>query len=391
MDRGKFAVSLKAIPLLLIVIALAGCWDRNEIEEAGIVLGVGIDLVEPEAEGKLPRIGMLHQIALPSPFSQSASSKVQKDYINYYSEGPLVFDIIRNLSTRTSRPPSYEHLRIIVIGEEAARGIDLDKLINFFLRNTETRRSIRVVIAEGKARAVFEKPKNIKNQSMELRELTGNYRQTLRMPVDVTLGNMSERITGKRSFVAQRVLSLPGGLQLMGGAVISGRKARLVGWLDELETVGLNWMLGNDNSNGVVESLEPQSGAMLGYEVRSMTRRLQPLVEGDRISFRLDIKTTGKLREDWANPGDAFELDFIKRAEKAIAEEIKRLAEKALERTQHQFKVDAAGFGQRLGITHPALWKRVKDGWEERFSRMSVEIRVVAAIQEFGTRGAKQR
>ncbi len=385
-NRRKAAILLLIGGLMLIT----GCWDRNEIEETGIVLGIGIDIAKGESDEKKPKLQMLHQFAMPNQFSVNASDKVQKDYVNMTSVGPIVFDNIRELSTMSSRPPNYEHLRIIVISEEAARKINLQNLINFFLRNTETRRTIRVAIARGKASDIFQKQKNAKNPSFELRELTDNYRKSLRMPPGLTIGNMSERLTGETSFVMQSVTKLSQETKLSGGAIIKGSTARLVGMLNELEAVGLNWLLGDNHSNGIVEGEEPQSGALLGYEVRSMSSSIKPVVNGERISFQVEIRTTGKLREDWAFPGDAFDSGFIERAEEATAAMIKQLAEKALDKTQHQFKVDVAGFGKRLSIKHPALWKRVKENWDERFAGIPVSISVKVDIQEFGTRGTKR-
>ncbi|MEI7024845.1 Ger(x)C family spore germination protein [Paenibacillus sp. y28] len=380
----------RLIPLLLYsLLLLAGCWDRNEIEETGIVLGIGIDLLEGTKDAS-PQLAMVHHFALPNQFSESASSKAQKDYINMSSSGPIIFDNIRELSTRSARPPSYEHLRIIVISDEAARAFDLKKVINFFLRNTETRRSIRVVLSHGKASQVFTKAKSMKNPAMELRELTDNYRKSLRIPPGLTLGNMSEHLTGERSFVIQGVAGLKEESKLTGAAVISGRSSRMIGWLNETETIGLNWIVEKERSNGIVEGTEPQSGAMFGYEVRNMSSRIEPLVDGEQISFRVKIKTSGKLREDWAIPGDAFDTAFVERTEEAAAAQIKQMAEKALARTQQQYKADVAGFGKRLSITHPKVWKQVQEDWEERFSRMPVAIDVKVDIQEFGTRGTKR-
>ncbi|ANY67769.1 hypothetical protein BBD42_15815 [Paenibacillus sp. BIHB 4019] len=388
----KISARNRSVVLLMLVIPLllTGCWDRNEIEETGIALGVGIDFPDGQEEGARPIIAMTHQFALPNQFSESTSSKVQKDYVNMSSAGPIVFDNIRALSTRSARPPNYEHLQVIVISEKAARELDLKNVINFFLRNTETRRSIRVVISHGKASDIYQQQKSTKTPALELRELTDNYRKTLRIPPALTLGNMSEHLTGQSSFVMQGAANSPEGVKLTSAAVIRGTTARMIGFLSEIETVGLNWLLGNNHSNGIVEGIEPDSGAMLGYEVRKMTSSIQPIVQGNEISFQVKIKTTGKLREDWAFPGDAFDVDFIDRAEKATAAMIKQMAEKALAKTQRQYKVDVAGFGKRLSIKKPAVWKRVKDGWEDRFSRVPVSIEVEVDIQEFGTRGTKR-
>lgn len=384
---------LLAAWLTMNAVLLSGCWDRNEIEETGIVLGIGLDMPSDggDDEQRRPEISMTHQIALPTGFSEQGGGKTQKKYMNITSEGPIIFDNIRQLATRIDRPPSYEHVRVIVIGEQVARQMDLRNVINFFMRNTETRRSIRVVVAKGRSEPIFSQHKSGQTPAIELREMTENYHKTLRTPVQMTLGNLSEHLTGQHSFVLQRVMALQGESQLSGAAVVKGATAKMVGWLGELETAGLNCLLGIRRFNGVIEGVELESGAMLGYEVRRMKRHIVPIIEGDRISFEVRIKSEGKLREDWANPGDAFDQTFVERAEQATAARIRQLAERALEKTQKQYKVDVVGFGKRLSIDHPAVWRRVKDDWEDRFSRMPVKVKVEVRIQEFGTRGSKRR
>ncbi len=120
-----------------------------------------------------------------------------------------------------------------------------------------------------------------------------------------------------------------------------------------------------------------------------MKSRIKPQVKGGRISFTVDISTEGKLREDWLLPGNAFEQEFIKKAEKVTEKEILRLAEKALAKTQKDFKVDVAGFGKRLSIHYPQVWKEVKKEWDNQFSNVPVEVKVNVHIQEYGTRGTK--
>ncbi|BBH22364.1 germination protein [Paenibacillus baekrokdamisoli] len=383
---------------LLLLIPIMGCWDRKEIEDVGIVLGIGFDKpakgITEQGEkgtirGKHP-IMMIHHIAIPEQFSTSGGGKSQKNYINLISKGDLVFENIRKLSTRTARYPSYEHLREVVISEDVARTIDFNNIINFLMRNSETRRSIRVMIAKGKARDVFEKEGSVRNPALELRELAENYHNSFSMSPEMKMGDMSENITGKISFVIQRVDSSKKETKIAGAAVIKGKTAKMIGWLGEEETAGLNWLKGQKKAAGIMEGVESKSGEMIVYEVRSMTSKIKPLVKGSKISFTVEIKTEGKLREDWVDPGNAFDPNFVNRAEQAIEISIKKAAERALTKTQKKFKVDVVGFGKKLSIKYPKTWKKVKKDWDESFSEIPIEVKVKTEIQEFGTRGTKK-
>lgn len=393
--------SCAALALLLLLTITTGCWDRREIEDVGIVLGIGFD--EPDKsisdrekkgpiggkQGKRPSLSMVHQFAIPKQFAAKEAGTSQKDYINLISEGTPVFENIRELSTRAQRSPSYEHLRIIVISESIARSIDLNHIINFLLRNTETRRSTRVMISHGKTRDVFEKRGIVRNPSLGIKELMENYRTTLNMAPEFKLGDMSENLTGKISFIAPRIDPSGKEAKIAGAAVIKGKSATMIGWLGEEEMKGLNLLKGERKNTGVITGLDPSSDKMIVYEIRTLKSKIKPQFTKDKLSFTVEIYTEGKLREDWVDPGNAFEPEFIRRAELATKASIQKAAEKALSKTQKEFKVDVVGFGKKLYIQYPRMWKKLKENWDDQFSETQVNVKVNVQIQEFGTKGTK--
>ncbi|OKP91009.1 hypothetical protein A3844_03950 [Paenibacillus helianthi] len=374
--------------LLLLLVFLTGCWDRKEIEEVGIVLGIGLDQSD-EKESNHQSISMLHQFAVPKQFAASDTGTSQKDYINLVSEGDTVLKNIREMSTRADRPPSYEHLRIIVISQALARDIDLKRITNFVLRNTDTRRSIRVVIDEGNAKDIFEKRGISTNPALLLRALSDNYKTSLTMPSESKLGDISEKLTGKTSFIVPGVETTDAGVKSAGGAVIKGSLAKMIGWLDEEEVAGLNILKGEKRQNGIVKGTDPKSGEAIVYEIRTIKSKIKPKFKGNHISFEVKIHTVGKLREDWVDPGNAFKSELIKRAEQATEASIRESVGKTLSKMQKSLKVDVAGFGTKVRIENPRIWNKLKEDWDEEFSEMPVEVKVNVKIQEFGTKGAK--
>ncbi|AMA72993.1 hypothetical protein ACH33_09065 [Aneurinibacillus sp. XH2] len=387
--------------LLLSLIMITGCWDRVELEDIGIVLGVAIDESATKAAKKQEKeelkgqakerkhILMVHHFIIPQEVEGKTITGKNKPYSNVVNEGETIFEIVRELSTRVARPPNYEHLKVIVISEEIARSTDLRDIINFFLRNPESRRTIKMLIAKGKARETFEKkPPIMANPALKMAKMIENTKKTLRMAPEMTLGDMSEKLTSETSFVMQRVVTSKTGTKVAGATVINGKTHKMVGWLGEDEMEGLNWMSGKGKA-GIVKGTDQKTGKTMVYEVGKMRSRIKPKVQGNNISFTVDIETEGSLREDWLEPGNAFKENLIKRAEKAAEMEIKRLTQKALTKTQKKFKVDVAGFGKQLSIYYPKVWKEVKKDWDKHFSKIPVDINVKVQISEFGTRGTK--
>ncbi|MDR7001880.1 Ger(x)C family spore germination protein [Neobacillus niacini] len=389
----------KKIGILFVIfslIPLSGCWDRREIEDIGIVLGLGFDKPVKEIKkqehrsGKGQRVSMIHQFAIPKQSATNKEGGAQKDYLNLISEGDLVFDNLQDITMRMSRPPSYEHLKVIVISGDAARTNDLNNITNFLLRNTETRRTTRVVISKGKASEVFEKQDIVTNPTLRLMESIKNYKKVMRMSTELKLGEMSGYLAAKRSFVVQRVTTSKKEMKISGAAVIKGNSGKMVGWLGEKEIEGLNWLKGDKGKRGIVEGVDPKSKEMFVYEFRKMKSKIKPKVTRGQISFTVDIETEGKLREDWVDPGNAFKTDFLKRVEQATEIAIKKAAKRALLKTQKELKEDVVGFDKRLSIEYPREWKMVKGNWSERFSEIPVNVKVRVKIREFGTKGTKR-
>ncbi|UUZ84897.1 Ger(x)C family spore germination C-terminal domain-containing protein [Paenibacillus sp. P26] len=186
---------------------------------------------------------MVHSLAVPKAFAAKEKGKL-KNYVNVVSEGDVVFKNVRDLAASLVRYPTYEHLKVVVISEELARTFDLRKVMDFLLRNSETRRSIKVMISQNKAKDVFEPvPPLESNSALKLSELADAASQTLTIAPKLKLGEMSARLSAGTSFVMQRVTMTKQGAKLSGGAVIRGSDGKWIGWLDENAMQGLNLML----------------------------------------------------------------------------------------------------------------------------------------------------
>ncbi|MNC82227.1 Spore germination protein B3 precursor [compost metagenome] len=56
-----------------------------------------------------------------------------------------------------------------------------------------------------------------------------------------------------------------------------------------------------------------------------------------------------------------------------------------MQKMQSDYKVDVAGFGDRLAVEEPQEWKKLKDHWDETFSRTPVTFDIKLKITDFGS------
>ncbi|WP_338012199.1 Ger(x)C family spore germination protein [Paenibacillus beijingensis] len=162
--------------MLLFFPLLTGCWDRLEIEDRAVVLGISIDVAEKEAENKEDEIAHLRgsfpapdkemirvavQIALPGKIplgpgeGGSGGSKGSDQTIWVISVvGHSIDDALMGLQQQISSRLFLGHLRIIVVSEDIARK-GLQNFNDYFRRDSQVRRMAWMIVAHGNAEAIM--------------------------------------------------------------------------------------------------------------------------------------------------------------------------------------------------------------------------------------------
>jgi spore germination protein len=381
-DKSKV---FTAVLLCLLFMVLAGCWDRREIEDMGMVVGLAID------KGKEK-----NEIVLTNQFVNTLEGKKEEPGVNKYynitSTGGAIMETVKKVSTLTDNSPYYTHLKVIVISEDIASSENLMDILNWFLRYHELRRTIQIVIAKGEAKKLLEAKLEKKTiPAIEIWGMSQNIRETKKMPRALTVGEMGIKLTDETSFLVQRVEPLQKGIKMSGAAVVSGKQRKLIGWLNEEEMMGANFLIQKrrGKEGGVIKVIDEKTKKPIVYNNRKVQRKIEVKKKQGEISFQAKIRSEGVLLEDWTPTENAFEADYIKKAEKMVADEVKKKAEKALRKLQKELKADVFGFGTQLRIDHYPTWKKYKKNWDEEFSKIPIEVHADIKILEFGGKGTK--
>ena len=56
-----------------------------------------------------------------------------------------------------------------------------------------------------------------------------------------------------------------------------------------------------------------------------------------------------------------------------------------LDKMQHKYKVDIGGFGEKLRIKYPKVWKKVKPDWDKTFSEIPITYDIKIKIKNQGS------
>ncbi|MDM5309786.1 Ger(x)C family spore germination protein [Peribacillus frigoritolerans] len=387
---------------VLLFVSLTGCWSSHEIEEQSLGIGLAFDKgkqssIEKELNEQMD--GYLKKDLITSTFqlitTQVASSTTKqagpqkKAYINVSETGDSVIQMARELSL-SEQPLTAHHMKVIVIGEDLARSYDLEQFLDHNLRDNDYRPSCLVLISKGRASKTLESKKAGEIPAFRLVGIVENIYRTTRILPPMPLFKLESKLHSESSFLLQNVLSVNGKVKFAGAAVIDGKTHKMTGTLNEEELEGVTWITGK-GKGGVVKSFEKETGKLIVYEIESMKSSIKPRVKGSNISFDVNIESEGRLSESRVVPGDTFKNEFLKKAEKSSEKEVKRLVRNSLEKMQKEYQVDVAGFGRRLRIENPKVWKKVKKDWDQTFSETPININVKLAIKDYGTSGGSKR
>ena len=388
---------------VLLFLSLTGCWSSHEIEEQSLGIGLAFDKAKQSSiEKKLNEQGdgyskkdlitATYQFITPQVASSTTkqSGPQQKSYVNVSETGDSLHQMVRELSLRSEQPVTAHHMKVVVIGEDLARSYRLEQLLDQNFRESEIRPSCLLLISKGRASKTLETKKAGEIPAFRLAGIVENAYRTSRILPPMSHIKVEGKIQSGSSFLMQKVISVDGQVKFAGAAVIDGKTHKMSGFLNEEELEGVTWITGK-GKGGVVKSLDKETGQQIVYEIESMKSSIVPRVKGDNISFDVNIESVGRLSENWVVSGDSFKNEFLKNAEKSSEKEVKRLVGNVLKKMQKEYQVDVAGFGNRLRIEHPKVWKKVKKDWDQRFSEATINYDVKLTINDYGTSGASKK
>ncbi|MFV8827775.1 Ger(x)C family spore germination protein [Alkalihalobacterium sp. APHAB7] len=399
----------KPIQLTLLLLfccpLLIGCWDLTEIEELGFVVALGLDPTESE-EDKLKQIerergqrisrkkghpqlfDATFNVAIPSKIEAQEGGRTGRAYFNITTTDLTNFNTIRQVSARRSRRLNFEHLKVIIINEDLVRGGPMLKhLADLYIRDHEMRRRSYVYITS-------ESTKDILNIKLPLEELiatsigdiTENHEANLSMPTPTTIGEVATHITGDTSFIIPRITPVGNDLRISGAAVFLGRENTMLGWLNDEEIKGYNWVMG-DAENVIIEvEYEEGEGEYFVFEVISMATTIDYRRENNKNTFDIKIKAEGTFAESWLHDVEISDEETIRELEALIEKEIIRQVNQNIEKVKKDLPADIFGFHKKVRQKDYDYWKSIKENWDGEggvFQEAEFNVSAIVKIRHY--------
>ena len=128
----------KIILLLIILLATSGCYDYQEINNIGIVVGIGIDYQDDK---------YIMTYELLNIQKSEDNSEVQNKSYTIEADGDTLVDAKINTEKKIAKTVSFGHLEVLLISENLAN-YGVSDIADFFLRNNDITNNFYIILSK---------------------------------------------------------------------------------------------------------------------------------------------------------------------------------------------------------------------------------------------------
>lgn len=366
---------------LLTVLMLAGCWSSKDIEKLDLLLGVGIDEGESNSNeySEEDLINVTFQLVNVSGNQSSKTySGDAKPFVNVNETGESLLETAREVLLKRKNTLNGQHQRLVVLSSKVTQKRNIRELLDFFIRDPEARMSCLIMVTNGISKDIMSTETN-EIPSVHIKEISDHIEKSNKLIEPMTLSKINATMEAKSSFLLQNIEKRNNEIVLTGAAVIKGDTLTQIGFLNEKELVGMNWLTALTDG-GIVKVREEGSNKPITYELETVKSKVKPILENGRMSFQVETKVSGDISELITETDELTKKENIKDLERKIQEKIKEQIKNSLEKIQQDLKVDVIGFREYVRIHHPDYWKSHKDDWDNTFSQANIDYQVDVQI-----------
>lgn len=376
--------------LLILSLFLTGCWDRRELNELAITMAIGIDKIEDEYQ-------LTAQVVVPTEISLQGSTGRSSVTI-FQSSGATVYEAFRKMTKDTPRKIYPGHLRMLVLGEDLARE-GIGESLELLSRDWELRSDFYVVIARdltaAEALNVTTTLESIPANKMfgALQTSEDAWAATASITIDDLIADLTSEgkeavitgimVTGNKEIGTSKenVESITPSARLQYDEIAVFKKDALVGWLTDRESKGFNKI--TNQVNTTVSTISCPEEGKASIEVIRFNTKVKGKVKNEKPEIDINMEIEMNLgavecKIDLTKPETFVEL------EKIYEKELTEVLEETIDNAQEQ-GTDIFGFGDAIHRSNPKEWEKIKDHWDEEFSRLTVNIKIEPHLQRMGT------
>lgn len=387
--------TIKILALIFVVLmALCGCWDKQELNDISVVTGIAIDKGSGEYKYKLT-VEILNAGSLNPRIGESLTPT-----ITTYVEGNTIAELSNKLNLKFTRRLIYSHLKTLVLSKEVAQEGMVD-FIDYLERNKEFRDDFGIVISVGKAEDILKIMYPLQRVSA-----IKIYKQMETMEMDwggspnVRISDFISAIISKGREPVLTEVNLVGSTdkgdtmenmqttELDAIVIIEGmsifKDMKYLGMLSPHDARTWLWLQGDlKRTSLTVPCNASREDSFLSVQVNNSETSIKTDFKEGKPIITIDIVFEGRLDSTQCKD-DLTAIATFTKYEELVAKAVESEIIKTIKKVQEEYKVDIFGFGELFEREHYSLFQEMKDNWNEKFSNAEFFINVSPRIRRTG-------
>lgn len=368
-----------AVLTAALLVSASGCWNQNELPEYAFVQAIGIDTLE---DGNVMLTTLFYKPG--DGGAAEGGAKASESGFVVRTKGETIFEAVRDITIHMGRKAQWSHMRIILLGEQAAREGRLQGLMDYFLRDHEPRETTNLVVTVGRAGPYLEQKSLIESTiGQQLREMNTAAHNFSGKTLAVDLLSAAIQLKSETgvamlpyAFANRKPL---GGLSVAGLAIF--KQGRLVRKLSPQQTEFL-LMMRNQYTQGIVEvTCKEDETKKNALEKVTATTSVRIVPTADTVAVRIHTDLLGGYGElrclTIRTPQD--EREESRRISALLEDEFRDTI-----RFMQKNKLDLLGIADRMYRTRPGLWMKWRKQWDRKFAEATFEVDIELKIVNSG-------
>ncbi|MFU0801403.1 MAG: Ger(x)C family spore germination protein [Xylanivirga thermophila] len=377
-------VTIFMLIFFICIFVTTGCWDNIEIEKNAFILGIALDADPKNADN----IVVTYQIALPDAMQGGSEggggANGEESTINLSINAKNLKDAEQRLISYIDRRPNYEHMQIVILGEELSRA-GIANHIDFFFRNPQSRRLTQLLVSKGAAKKIMEfKPKTTKSTSQYLASIVKyGSKNSINITSFLNMALLEENILRTSDFAMAMVANTNGKLSVEGAGIF--KKGNLIGWLEPRDIIAIK-MLRNEKVSGNLNlPMFNKNAGQVSVQIMSSKTKTIPAIKDDKIYFDITIDIEEDIAAIEGVHFSSFDQKFMHEVERQTEKEVKNICMRVFNNIHDKYQADIFELDHKVANYYPEAWDQIKPRWDEIY-RNSIElnIKVHAKVRRIG-------
>ncbi|AFC31276.1 spore germination protein KC [Paenibacillus mucilaginosus 3016] len=384
----------RGLALVGLLLGLAGCWDRTEVNDMAFTMAMSIDkagdrAVEVSVQIFIPRSSGGGGGGGGGGEMQSGQHAGGATLVRS-AVGKSIGEALSKLQEQVPRFLFLGHNEVYVIGEEAARDGITDH-VDFLARAPQSRKRAYVFISRGKGKEMLKTQSPLERSSAEVvREMAA-----IRTGLSMTVKDMEVQLSGQSDSLAVPLLerepsgnsgkSKEGGIHYIRGLAVI-KKGKMVGTMDDTLARGVLWVRNEMNSAVLSFPAGGERGGTVSVRSWKNHARLVPELRSGEVVMTVVVKAETYMLQNTSgmNPMDPkINRQLESQLNAALDQRIRR----SIQTAQNKWNADIFGFADAISRQYPQQWRQMKGQWDKLFPKLQVMIQAQGTIERSGAIG----